>query len=56
MRQAILNYNHINSVYNKLESWLPKTIHLINISFLNAANKFKYKKIITQRVNLIRKK
>ena len=47
-----LNEKQINSVYKKLEKWLPKAIQMIDISFLNIENKMKYKNLITQRVNL----
>ena len=47
-----LNDKQINSVYKKLETWLPKAIQLIEISFLNDKNKIQYKNLITQRVNL----
>lgn len=49
-----LNDKQINSVYNKLEAWLPKAIQLIDASFLNDKNKLRYKEIITQRVNLLK--
>jgi len=47
-----LNDKQINSVYKKLETWLPKAIQLIDISFLNEDNKIQYKKLITQQVDL----
>lgn len=47
-----LNDKQINSVYKKLETWLPKAIQLIEISFLNDKNKIQYKNLITLRVNL----
>ena len=49
-----LNDKQINSVYNKLDAWLPKAIQFINDSFLNDMNKLHYKELITQRVNCIR--
>lgn len=48
-----LNEKQINSVYKKLDTWLPKAIELIDISFLNDNNKIQYKNLITQRVNLL---
>ncbi len=48
-----LNEKQINSVFNKLDIWLPKAIQLINSSFLNENNKVQYKNLITQRVNLL---
>jgi len=50
----VLNLNHkqINSVYKKLDAWLPKALQLIDASFLNDMNKLRYKEIVTQRVNL----
>lgn len=48
-----LNEKQINFVYKKLDTWLPKAIQLIDISFLNDNNKIQYKNLITQRVNLL---
>jgi serine/threonine-protein kinase HipA len=48
-----LNEKQINSVYKKLHTWLPKATQLIEVSFLNDANKIQYKNLITQRVNLL---
>jgi serine/threonine-protein kinase HipA len=47
-----LNEMQINSVYKKLDNWLPKAIQLIDESFLNAQNKFDYSELVTQRTNL----
>ena len=47
-----LNDKQINSVYRKLESWLPLAAQLIDISFLNEKNKALYKELITQRARL----
>ncbi|MEI8085620.1 MAG: HipA domain-containing protein [Paludibacter sp.] len=47
-----LTDKQINSVYGKLDAWLPKAIQLIDASFLNDVNKLRYKELITQRVNL----
>ena len=47
-----LNEKQINSVYKKLDYWLPKAIQLIDASFLNEDNKLHYNELITQRVNL----
>ena len=47
-----LNEKQINSVYLKLNNWLPNALLLINASFLNNKNKLQYKKLITQRVSL----
>ena len=49
-----LNDKQINSVYKKLDTWLPKAIQLIDISFLSEDNKIQYKKLITQQVNLFK--
>jgi len=48
-----LNDKQINSVYIKLGSWLPRAVQLIEISFLNDKNKFRYKELITKRAGLI---
>jgi len=47
-----LNDKQINSVYKKLNSWLPLATQLIDISFLNEKNKALYKELITQRSRL----
>ncbi len=47
-----LNEKQINSVYKKLDSWLPNAIELIDNSFLNENNKQHYKELITERVRL----
>jgi serine/threonine-protein kinase HipA len=47
-----LNEKQINSVYRKLESWLPHATQLIDISFLNNRNKALYKELITKRSKL----
>ncbi|MFZ4522693.1 MAG: HipA domain-containing protein [Bacteroidales bacterium] len=49
-----LNERQINSVYRKLDTWLPKAIELIDASFLNEINKRHYIELITQRTNLFR--
>lgn len=46
-----LNEKQINSVFKKLDTWLPKAIQLIDSSFLNIHNKVEYKSIIHQRLN-----
>jgi serine/threonine-protein kinase HipA len=48
-----LNEKQINSVFKKLNTWLPKAIQLIDVSFLNDNNKVEYKNLITQRVNIL---
>jgi serine/threonine-protein kinase HipA len=48
-----LNEKQINSVFKKLDTWLPKAIQLIDISFLNDNHKVEYKNLITQRVNIL---
>lgn len=48
-----LNDKQIQSVYKKLNLWLPKAIKLIDDSFLNDQHKLNYKTLITQRVNLL---
>lgn len=47
-----LNDKQINSVYKKLDSWLPKAIVLIDNSFLYENNKLHYKELISERVGL----
>jgi len=47
-----LNEKQINSVYKKLDAWLPKAIQLIEESFLNDMNKVQYKELISERVRL----
>jgi len=47
-----LNDKQINSVYKKLDVWLPKAIQLIEESFLNDRNKVRYKELIMERVRL----
>jgi serine/threonine-protein kinase HipA len=47
-----LNAKQINSVYKKLEIWLPKANRLIDASFLDQQNKLQYKVIINQRTNI----
>jgi serine/threonine-protein kinase HipA len=49
-----LNDKQINSVYKKLETWLPQALQLIDTSFLNENNKYHYKELITLRVILLR--
>lgn len=48
-----LNEKQINSVFKKLNTWLPIAIQLIDVSFLNDNNKVEYKNLITQRVNIM---
>ena len=48
-----LNEKQINSVFKKLDTWLPKAIQLIDNSFLYNNTKLQYKNLITQRVNLL---
>jgi serine/threonine-protein kinase HipA len=47
-----LNNKQINSVYRKLDSWLPRALQLIDVSFLNENYKAQYKELITQRAVL----
>lgn len=47
-----LNNKQINSVYKKLETWLPQAIQLIDVSFLHEKSKTQYKELITKRVKL----
>ena len=47
-----LNDKQINSVYKRLNSWLPVATQLIDISFLNDNNKTLYKELITTRARL----
>lgn len=46
-----LNEKQINSVYRKLNLWLPQATQLIDISFLNEKNKTLYKELIELRAN-----
>jgi len=45
-----LNNKQINFVYKKLFEWLPAALQMIDDSFLNEANKKKYKELIKERV------
>lgn len=47
-----LNEKQINSVYKKLENWLPKAIELIEASFLNENNQLQYKEWVIKRTKL----
>ena len=47
-----LNDKQINSVYRKLDSWLPRATQLIDVSFLNENYKTQYKELITKRVGM----
>lgn len=47
-----LNDKQINSVYKRLEKWLPKAIALINDSFLDEERKSNYGRMVRERVNL----
>ena len=47
-----LNNKQINSVYKRIEKWLPGAIQLTESSFLNVEQKSKYIKLITDRSNL----
>jgi serine/threonine-protein kinase HipA len=47
-----LNEKQINSVYKKLDPWLPKAIQLIDESFLNTQKKIDYKELVKKRTNL----
>jgi serine/threonine-protein kinase HipA len=49
-----LNEKQINSVYRKIESWLPQATQLIDISFLNDKNKTLYKELIIKRASLFK--
>ena len=49
-----LNNKQINTVYKNINTWLPKAIELIDISFLNENNKGYYKSMIIQRVNVFK--
>lgn len=49
-----LNNKQINAVYHQLINWLPKAQNLIDESFLNEQNKLNYKKLIIERVNLLK--
>jgi len=51
-RDLKLNDKQINSVYRKLDSWLTRAIHLIDISFLDENFKSQYKELITKRVGM----
>ena len=47
-----LNNKQINFVYKNIIEWLPAANQMIEDSFLNNANKIKYKKLIKERVSL----
>lgn len=49
-----LNKKQISYVYKKIEKWLPKAKHLIEISFLNDDKKTNYINLISQRSSLFR--
>ena len=51
-KELKLNEKQINSVYRKLDSWLPSARQLTDISFLNDEYKSQYKELITQRAGL----
>jgi serine/threonine-protein kinase HipA len=48
-----LNDKQINSVYRKLDSWLPRATQLIDVSFLNEKYKTQYKELITKRAGVV---
>lgn len=47
-----LNEKQINSIYKRLDKWLPEAINLIDRSFLGDRQKASYKELIIQRVNV----
>lgn len=47
-----LNDKQINSVYKKLDIWLPKATNLIDVSFVDSEKKILYKKLIRDRVRI----
>lgn len=47
-----LNEKQINSVYKKLNTWLPQALDLIDISFIDDNKKAQYKILINQRTLL----
>jgi serine/threonine-protein kinase HipA len=47
-----LNEKQINSVYKRLEKWLPKAIDLINDSFLDEERKSNYEELVRERVKV----
>ena len=47
-----LNEKQVQTVYKRIDRWLPKAIDLIDISFLNEKRKIEYKKLITEGVKL----
>lgn len=51
---TVLNLNHkqINSVYKRLEKWLPNAISVVNDSFLAEERKQDYNNLITARVKI----
>ena len=48
-----LNEKQVQTVFKKIDKWLPKAIDLINISFLSETKKIEYKKLITERAGLL---
>ncbi len=47
-----LNAKQVNSVYKRLQAWLPQAMQLIDASFLNDERKAAYKTRIEHRVNM----
>lgn len=47
-----LNDKQRNGVYKRLKKWLPKTMQLVDESFLDAERKSDYKKLVIDRVKL----
>jgi serine/threonine-protein kinase HipA len=46
-----LNKKQMNAIFDKLTTWLPQAIQLIDVSFLNDNNKLLYKNLIRERIN-----
>ena len=49
-----LNEKQLNTVYKRIQKWLPNAIELINASFLSTENKEKYSTLITERVKVFK--
>ena len=47
-----LNEKQINTIYKKLNTWLPQALELIDISFIDDNKKAQYKILINQRTQL----
>jgi serine/threonine-protein kinase HipA len=51
--QLKLNEKQLQSVYTRIQKWLPKAVDLIDISFLTEERRTEYKKMISERQQLL---